>query len=171
MLRLKYSCVQESTADDWVKQGIGEIHDPEKYIMQSIEQKENIVLVEEINLQIREIQNEFDEKISQLKDDYDRKYESVEDELRIAERELIAQYGEEDSAMSKKELSSKLISLRDRFESEKEDVLEDKIEDAKKLERQYEKKIIQFIEQYDSEPYIEFVTKSDSLNYKAVLKE
>ena len=168
---LKYSCVQESTADDWVKQGIGEIHDPEEYIMQSIEQKENIVLVEEINLQIREIQNEFDEEISQLKDDYDRKYESVEDELRIAERELIAQYGEEDSVMSKKELSSKLISLRDRFESEKEDVLEDKIEDAEKLGRQYEKKIIQFVEQYDSEPYIEFVTKPGSLNYKAVLKE
>ena len=168
---LKYSCVQESTADDWVKQGIGEIHDPEEYIMQSIEQKENIVLVEEINLQIREIQNEFDEEISQLKDDYDRKYESVEDELRIDERELIAQYGDEDSVMSKKELSSKLMSLRDRFESEKGDVLEDKIEDAEKLERQYEKKMIQFIERYDSEPYIEFVTKSGSLNYKAVLKD
>ena len=168
---LKYSCVQESTAEDWVEQGIGEIHDPEDYIMQSIEQKENIVLVEEINLQIIEIQNEFDEKLSQLKDDYDKKYQTVEDELKAAERELVVKYNEEDSELTKEELSSKIIILRDRFESEKEEVLEDKIEDAEKLGEKYEKKMIQFIEKYESAPYVEFVTKSGPLNYKAVLRE
>ena len=168
---LKYSCVLESTAEDWVKQGVGEIHDPEEYIMQSIEQKENIVLVEEINLQIISIQNEFDEKLSQLKADYDKKYKAVEDELKTAERELVVKYNEEDSELSKEELSSKIIILRDRFESEKEDVLEDKIDDAEKLGTQYEKKMIKFIEKYESEPYIEFVTKSGPLNYKAVLRE
>ena len=168
---LKYSCVQETTAEDWVEQGIGEIHNPEDYIMQSIEQKENIVLVEEINLQIIEIQNEFDEKLSQLKDDYDKKYKTVEDELKTAERELVVKYNEEDSELTKEELSSKIIILRDRFESEKEKVLEDKIDDAEKLGKNYEKKMIQFIEKYESEPYVEFVTKSGPLNYKAVLRE
>ena len=168
---MKYSCLSESTAEDWAEQGIGEIHDPEDYIMQSIEQKENFVLVEEINLQITGIQNEFDEKLSQLKDDYDKKYKAVENELKSAERELIKKYSEVDSELSKKELSSKIISLRDRFESEKEDVLENKIEDAEKLGHRYEKKMNRLVEKYDSEPYVEFITKSGSLNYKAVLKE
>ena len=168
---LKYSCVQESTAEDWVEQGIGEIHDPEVYILQSIEQKENTVLVEEINLQIIDIQNEFDEKLSELKDNYDKKYKVVEDELKVAERELVVKYNEEGSELSKEELSSKIIILRDRFESKKENVLEDKIEDAEKLGLQYEKKMIKFIEKYESEPYVEFVTKSGPLHYKAFLRE
>ena len=54
----KYSCVPDDTADKWVEQGIAEFPDPEEFIMKSIERKETLLEVEEINQQIREMQNE-----------------------------------------------------------------------------------------------------------------
>ena len=166
----KYSCILETTAKKWIEQGIGEAHDPEDFIVQSIEQKDNIRNIAEINQQLNEIRTEFDDELEQLKKNYDLKYDEVLDELREAEKELIENY-EERSGMSKEELSAKILSVRERYESEKEDTLEDKISDAKKLEKYYEKKISNFIQGFDSELYVEFTTNSNKLDYVAILRE
>ena len=166
----KYSCVLETTSEKWIEQGIGEVHDPEDFIIQSIEQKENLLSIAEINQQLNDIRNDFDDELEQLKKDYDIKYDRVLGELRKTEKELIQNY-EERSGMSKEELSTKIQSVREKYESEKEDVLEDKISDAKKLERRYEKKISNFIQGFDSELYVEFTTNSSKLEYVAILRE
>ena len=166
----KYSCILETTADQWIEQGIGEIHDPDEFITQSIEQKDNLRDIAQINQQLNEIRNEFDNELEQLKKDYDIKYDELLDESRQVEKELIQNY-EDRSGMSKEELSTKILSVRERYESEKENVLEDKIHDAKKLERNYEKKISNFIQGFDSELYVEFTTNSSKLEYVAILRE
>ena len=154
----------------WIEQGIGEVHDPEDFIVQSIEQKDNLRNIAEINQQLNEIRIEFDDELEQLKKNYDIKYDEVLDELREAEKELIENY-EERSDMPKEELSAKILSVRERYESEKEDVLEDKINDAKKLERHYEKKISNLFKGLTLNLYVEFTTNSNKLEYVAILRE
>ena len=139
----KYSCVLEDTANKWVEQGIAEFPNPEEYIMKSIERKETHLEIEEINQQIRKIQNELENEKIALKKQYDTKYEELLSQSKESEKKAIHDYNE-DMYASKEELSKIINSLREKYESDKEEVLKDKIKETKKLEREYESNIIQF---------------------------
>ena len=166
----KYSCMLEATANEWVEQGIGEIHDPEEFIMQSIERKEHLVVVEEINQQINKIRNDLEVEKIELKKEFDVKYDNVSDQLRDAEKEMLKDYGDK-PGMSKKELSTKIIFLRDRYDSEKEEILQNKIKAFDELEQKYEQKMDDLIRNYETNPYVRFTSNSGQLDYEAVLNE
>ena len=166
----KYSCIPDTTAQEWIEEGIGEIHDPEEFIMQSIEQKENLRDIAEINEKLDVIRDNYHNELEQLKKDYDLKYENVFDQLRESERDLIQSY-EDKSGMSKEELSEKIMLVREKYESEKEDILDDKVKDSKKLKRTFEKNMSNFIQNFDSELYVEFNTDSGKLGYEAILRQ
>ena len=166
----KYSCILEDTADKWIEQGIAEFPNPEEYIMKSIERKETHLEIEEINQQIREIQNELEDEKIALKKQYDTKYDELLSESKETEKDAIKDY-KKDSEASKEELSEMINSIRNQYESDKEDVLKDKIKDAKKLEREHKSEIIQFAQSYDENPYIQIILKSGKTGYEAVTRE
>ena len=166
----KYSCVLEDTANKWVEQGIAEFPNPEEYIMKSIERKETLLEVEEINQQIREIQNEFEDEKIALKKLYDTKYDGLLSESKGTEKNAIQDFNE-DSDASKEELSKMINSIREKYESDKEDVLKDKIKDTKKLEREFKNKMAEFAQNYDDHPYIQVISNSGNTGYEAIARE
>lgn len=166
----KYSCVLEDTANKWVNQGITEFPNPEEYIMKSIERKETLLEIEEINQQIREIQNELEDEKTALKKQYDIKYDELLSESKDTEKSAIQEYNE-DSDAPKEELSKMINSIREKYESDKEEVLKDKIKDTQKLEREYKSKMSEFAQNYDDHPYIQVISDSGKTRYEAVAKE
>ena len=166
----KYSCVLDDTANKWVEQGIAEFPNPEEYIMKSIERKETLLKIEEINLQIREIKNELeDEKIS-LNKHYDIKYDELLSESKETEKATIKEYNE-DSEISKEELSKMINSNREQYESDLKDILRDKIKDTKKLEKEHKRKMVKFAQSYDDDPYIKVILNSGKMGYDAIARE
>lgn len=165
----KYSCILEDTANKWIEQGIAEFPNPEQYIMESIERKETILEIEEINQQIREIQNELEEEKIVLKKQYDTKYDELLSQSKEAEKRAIKNY--KDSNTSKEDLSKLINSIREKYETDKEDVLKDKIKDTKKLESEHKSKMIQFAQNYDHHPYIQVIINSGNTGYEAVTRE
>ena len=166
----KYSCVLEDTANKWADQGIAEFPNPEEYIMKSIERKETLLEVEEVNHEIREIQNDLEGEKITLKKQYDLKYDELFSESKYAEKNAVQDY-DKDSDASKKELGRMINSIREKYESDKEDALNDKIKDMKKLERDFKRKMIQFAQNYDDHPYIQVIQNSGHIEYEAVARE
>ena len=138
----KYSCVLEETASRWIDQGIAEFHDPEDYIMKSIERKEAHVRMEEINQKIREIEDSLENEQMDLKKRYDLMYAETQLASKEAERAVIKDFS--DGNISNEQLSRKISDIREDLESDKEKILRDKVKDAKNLERTYEKKMETF---------------------------
>ena len=164
----KYSCIMENTANKWAEQGIAEFPDPEEYIMKSIEKKEVSLEVDEINLQIREMQNELEDNMIALKKQYDTRYDELQSESKETEKKILKDY--KDSETSKKDLSRIINSIREQYESDKEDVLKDKIKDIKKLEREHKNRMMQFAQNYHH-PYIQVILNAGSTAYEAVARE
>ena len=166
----KYSCVLEDTADKWVEQGIAEFPNPEEYIMKSIERKETLVNIEEINQQIREMEKGFAEKQSELQKLYDAKYDQLLSESKKAEKDAIKDYND-NSETSKEELSKTINSIREQYESDMEDLLDEKIKDVKELEKNHKRKMKEFTENYNDDPYIKIVLNSSKTGYEAAARE
>ena len=166
----KYSCVLEDTANKWIEQGIAEFPNPEEYIMKSIERKETFLEIEEINKQIRKIQKDLEDTKIALKKQYDTKYDELLSESKEVEKRTIKQHNE-DSEASKKDLSKMINSIREKYESDKEDILKNKIQDTKKLERKYKNKMAEFVQNYDEHPYIQVIQNSSKTGYEATVRE
>jgi hypothetical protein len=166
----KYSCVLDDTANKWVEQGIAEFPNPEEYIMKSIERKETLLKIEEINLQIRKIKNELEDKKISLKKQYDIKYDELLSESKETEKATIKEYNK-DSKISKEELSKMINSNREQYESDLKDILRDKIKDTKKLEKEHKRKMVKFAQSYDDDPYIKVILNSGKMGYDAIARE
>jgi hypothetical protein len=166
----KYSCVLEDTANKWVEQGIVEFPNPEEYIMKSIERKETLLDIEEVNQQIREIRNELEDEKIALKKQYDTKYDELLSQSKNVEKKAIKDYTE-DSNGTKEELGNTINSIRKQYESDKEDVLNDKIKDTKKLERENKRMMVKFAQSHDHHPYIHVIKNSGNAGYEAVARE
>ena len=166
----KHSCVLEDTANKWIEQGIAETPNPEEYIMKSIERKETLLEIEEVNQKIREIQKKLEDEKIALKKQYDIKYDELLSKSKETEKSTIQEYNE-GSDISKEELSKMINSIREQYESDKERTLKDKIKDTKKLEREHESEMIQFTQNYDDHPYIQVIAKSNNVEYEAVARE
>ena len=162
----KYSCVSDETASKWVEQRIAEFPDPEEYIMKSIQQKESILEIEEINHQIRKINETFEDMKIDLKKKYDIQYDELLSESKQAERDVINKY-QESSELSKEDLSKMINSIREDYESDKDKVLRDKIDDIKSLEKKLEDKMIEFVETYDDHLYIKVISDFNG-TYEAI---
>jgi len=166
----KYSCVLEDTADKWVEQGIAKFPNPEEYIMKSIERKEILLEIEEINQQIVEIQKVLEDEKSALKKHYDVKYDELLSKSRDAEKEAINTYNK-DSEASKEELSKMINSIRNQYEYDKEGMLKDKINDTKKLEKEHKNRMAEFAQNYDEHPYIQVILNSGNTGYEVIARE
>ncbi|MGH1567378.1 MAG: hypothetical protein ACRBB5_08200 [Nitrosopumilus sp.] len=165
----KYSCISEDTANTWIEQKIAKFPDPEEYILDSIEQKEYDLEIEEINYDIRNIIEAFDDAKIDLKREYDIKYDDLLSESKQAEKDAVSKYNES-SELSKDSLAKTINSIREEYESDKKKLLLDKVVDAKELEKKYERKIMKYVDDYADHPYIEVVPNFGSILYEAVAR-
>ncbi len=165
----KYSCISEDTANTWIEQKIAKFPDPEEYILDSIEQKEYDLEIEEINYEIRNIIEAFDDAKIDLKREYDIKYDDLLSESKQAEKDAVSKY-DESSELSKDSLAKTIYSIREEYESDKKKLLLDKVVDAKELEKKYERKIMKYVDDYADHPYIEVVSNFGSILYEAVAR-
>lgn len=162
----KYSCIMEETAQEWIDQGIAEIHDPESYIMEKISSKETQQKIHDINQQIKEFKFELQDKQAQLKKSYDRKYAEALEESKTEEKKATKDYSER-PGMTKEELSKKIILIRDQYESAKDDLLREKQQELERLEYEYENKIKSIVDRYQFDPDIKIVWNSAKSSYEA----
>lgn len=160
-----YSCVFEETAQEWVDQGIAEYPDVEDFIRKSIEKKESFLLIDEINHQIRQIELQLEDEKSLLDEEYEKKFEALYVKSKEYERQITNDYNE-NSKMSKDELSQKIISLREQYEDDWEELESGKKNEKRDMERKFERMIENLVEEYDDEPLIKIVNKG-GISYRA----
>ena len=166
----KYSCVLEDTAQKWVGQGTAVFPNSDDYIADSIRQKESIRKIDEVNVQISEMRQELELKKLEIKKIYDKKYGDALEQSKTDEKNATLQYNQDHDA-TKEELSAKILQIRNDYEDEKEDILKDKIKEIKLVENEHKQKIMNLVELYESDPYIEIVPDSGKISYHAVLRE
>ncbi len=73
--------------------------------------------------------------------------------------------------MSKDELSQTIIHIREKYESDRQQLLEDKERDIDALERHFENRIVKLIDQYADDPMIKIIHTSSQIGYQAILHE
>ncbi|WP_278975992.1 hypothetical protein [Nitrosopumilus sp.] len=166
----KYSCVPDDTAKEWVEQGLAEFHNVDDYVATSIENKDKSVRVEEVNLQIREMKQDLEEKQMNLKKEYDKKYDDAISQSKIDEKNATVDYNQR-TGMSKEELSIKIGKIRENLESEKESILEKKIDDLKNLEKEFKDRMKELVSLYDDDPYVEVRLNLGHTGYEAVSRQ
>lgn len=162
-----YSCIMEDTANQWIEDGIAEIHDPESYIVDKINDKEAQQKVYDINEHIREFKFELQEKQAELKKEYDKKYDETLEESKNAERQATKDYNER-QGMTKEELSKKIISIREEYRDTKDGLLQEKQYALQRLEDTYESKIKDYVDSFEFEPDIKIVWNSAKSGYEAI---
>lgn len=165
----KYSCILAATANQWVTQGIAEFHDPESFIMKSIDKKSTDLKIEEINQQIRKIETEFEEQKVQLEKDYDKKYDDALEQSKQEEKDAIKNQSER-PGMTKEELSHKISTIREHYESVKEYVMSEKMQDIDVIDKAYKHRMKELAKDYDLDPYVEIVKDSTEFGYEAISK-
>ncbi|NND86858.1 MAG: hypothetical protein HKM23_06005 [Nitrosopumilus sp.] len=166
----KYSCVLDDTAKDWIEQGLAESHSVDDYVAASIENKDASERVEKVNQQIWEIKKEFEENQIKLKKEYDIKYDDALTASKIDEKNATVDYNQR-SGMSKEELSIKIGEIRENLESEKESLLENKIDDLKSLEKEFEDAMKELVSLYEDDPFVEVRLNMGHIGYEAVSRD
>ena len=166
----KYSCMLDDTAKKWVEQGLAEIHGVEDYIVTSIEDKDTSVRIGEIRLQIQDMKKEFEEKQIELKKFYDKIYDDALTQSKLDEKKVTLDYTQR-PGMTKEELSIKIGEIREDYESEKESILDNKIDDLKELENQFEQSMKDLVSFYEQDPYIEVRLNSGHIAYEVIARK
>lgn len=163
----KYSCVLEVTANEWIKNGIAEFHDSQSYITDQIYGKETLLRIHSINSQIQELDAELEAKKLELKKTYDIKYDEELTKSKQDEKKAIKEFNER-SDMTEEELSRKILLIRNQYESQKENLLQENIDSLKNLEESHMKKLTEFVSNYDYDQYIKIVWNSAKSSYETV---
>jgi hypothetical protein len=163
----KYSCVMQDTADSWTEQGIAEIHDPQSYIMEKIQDKDTSVKILEVNSQLKKFDDELVQKQADLKIAYDQKYADALEQSKANEKKAIKDQSER-PGMSLEELSTKIMQIRKQYDSTQDQLLQEKISDLKTLEDTYKETVKNFVDIYELDPHLKIVWNSDLSKYEAV---
>lgn len=163
----KYSCVLDQTAQEWIDQGIAEIHSTDNYIRKSIDKKDTDLRIAEITMQIQNMVRDFDDEKLELKKFYDKVYADLQSKAKHDEKNATLDYNQR-SGMSKEELSIKIAEIREKYEDEKESILDEKIHDLKELEDKFEESMEDLVSIYEQDPYIEVRLNSGGISYEVI---
>ena len=165
----KYSCVLQETAESWITQGIAEQHDPQSYILDKIQDKDVSVTIIEVNQKIQGFYDELALQQAELKEQFDKKYDDALLQSKLDEKRAIKDQSERVN-MSKEELSNKIIQIRKHYDSTKDNIMQEKIDALKSLDKTYDENLKKFAQTYDLDPYVKIVWNSDYSKYEAVKK-
>lgn len=162
-----YQCVSESTAENWLDEGIGEVHDLLQYISGKDQYK--IVLDEayEINQEILRIDEEYALKQIQLEAKYRDILKEAKNSARQTEKDLLGEFRISDT-MTNDEFSKKILDARANHESEKEQITKDKSDAIISLELELKDTMLDVVEKYENDLDIEVIWNTEKSTYEAV---
>ncbi|GKS66495.1 hypothetical protein YTPLAS73_00420 [Nitrosarchaeum sp.] len=163
----KYSCILQETADSWIIQGIAEKHNPESYILDQIQDKDVSLMIIEVNQKIQEFYDNLAIKQAELKAQFDKKYDDALLQSKLDEKMAIKNQSERQN-MSKEELSNKIIQIRKQYDSTKDNIMQEKINALKELDKITDENLEKFVQTYELDPYIKVVWNSQYSKYEAV---
>ena len=151
-----YGCVLESVAETWIAEEVAEIHDLTEFILSKDKQKEIENQVYVINQEIDEIYDKNSLDQIQLKKKYDKMYEDAEKSAKQEEKSFLLKFNAENQ-MSNKELSIKIMEIRNNNESNKEQILEDKLNALEDLKLELHKKLQNMASSFEDNPDIKMI--------------
>jgi len=165
----KYSCILQETAESWITQGIAEKHNPESYILDQIKDKDVSLTIIEVNQKIQGFYDDLALKQAELKTQFDKKYDDALLQSKLDEKKAIKDHSERPN-MSKEELSNKIIQIRKQYDSTKDNIMQEKLDALKELDKITGKNLEEFAQSYELDPYVKVVWNSQFSKYEAVKK-
>lgn len=175
-----YACITEATAQMWVQRGMGEIPDTKllahpdgklfgtpQYIQEAIDYREIGTMIYKINEQFQSISDGIEFQKYELVKKYNRMYDIEEKEARDAETDMIKKHA---SSMSKEEISELISAIRSKYKDSMEDILDDKKEAIKDLQKKFDEQALIIKREYDNIPEIDIIWDSDIQSYQAMLR-
>ena len=167
-------CVTEFSAQQWIRYGIGERPGIAEIINDAgLENHNSITLegkIEIINQQIREFDEDYQIKQNEIIKLYDIKYQNVDIEAKRAERERVAEYSA-NKTLTEKEVSDKILLIRNQIGVEKDKVLEEKLEALDDLRVEFDKNVLGLVTAFEDRLGIKIIWNSDISSYEAVKQE
>lgn len=167
-------CVTEFSAQQWIRYGIGERPGIAEIINDAgLENNDSITVegkIEIINQKIREFDEDYQIQQNEIVKQYDIKYENVEIEAKRAEREMVAEYSA-NKTLTEKEISDKILLIRNQIGSEKDKVLEEKLEALDELRVEFDKNVLGLITAFEDRLGIKIIWNSNISSYEAVKQE
>ena len=164
-------CVTEFSAQQWIRYGIGERPGIAEIINDAGLENHNSITVEGkieiINQQIREFDEDYQIKQNEIIKLYDIKYQNVDIEAKRAEREMIAEYSA-NKTLTEKEISDKILLIRNQIGSEKDKVLEEKLQALNDLRVEFDKNVLGLVTAFEDRLGIKIIWNSDISSYEAV---
>jgi len=164
-------CVTEFSAQQWIRYGIGERPGIAEIINNAGLENHNSITVEGkieiINQQIREFDENYQIKQNEIIKLYDIKYQNVDIEAKRAEREMVAEYSA-NKTLTEKEISDKILLIRNQIGSEKDKVLEEKLEALDDLRVEFDKNVLGLVTAFEDRLGIKIIWNSDISSYEAV---
>ena len=164
-------CVTEFSAQQWIRYGIGErpgiveiINDVELENHQSITVEGKIEI---INQKIRELDENYQIKQKEIIKLYDIKYQNVDVEASRAERQLTSEFSSNNN-MTEKELSDKILLIRNQIGSQKDKVLEEKLQALEELKGEFDKNIFSLVTAFEERLGIQIIWNPNIDNYEAI---
>jgi len=161
-----YGCVLESVAKTWIADGVAEIHDLTEFILSKDKQKEIENQVFVINQEINEIYDKNVLEEIQLKKKYDIMYDDADKFAKQEEKNLLLKFNAENQ-MSNKELSIKIMEIRNNNESNKEQILEEKLESLEGLKLELHKELQNMASGFKDNPDIKMIWDSEDERFYA----
>lgn len=167
-------CVTEFSAQKWIRYGIGERPGIAEIINNAeLENQDSITVegkIEIINQQIREFDEDYQMKQNEIIKLYDIQYGNVDIEAKRAEREMVAEYSA-DKTLTAKEISDKILFIRNQIGAEKDKVLEEKLKALDDLRAEFDKNVLGLVTAFEDRLGIKVIWNSDISSYEAVKQE
>jgi len=167
-------CVTEFSAQQWIRYGIGERPGITEIINDvGLENQDSITVedkIEIINQQIREFDENYQVKQNEIIKLYDIKYQNVDIEAKRAERDRVTEYSA-NKTITAKEVSDKILLIRNQTGTEKAKVLEEKLEVLDDLRVEFDKNVLGLVTAFEDRLGIKIIWNSDISSYEAVKQE
>ncbi len=161
-----YGCVLESVANTWIEEDLAEVHELTQFILDKDEQKEIENQIYEINQEITVIYEDSVIEVIEIKKKYDIMYLDADKLASQEQKELLDKFYSENE-MNKDELSTSIMEVREKNESYKEKILEDKAEALEDLKRDLHRKMQQMASEFEDNDAIKLVWNSNAEKYHA----
>ena len=164
-------CVTEFSAQQWIRYGIGERPGIAEIINDAELENQNSITVEGkieiINQQIREFDEDYQIKQNEIIKLYDIKYQNVDIEAKRAEREMLAEYSA-NKTITEKEVSDKILLIRNQIGAKKDTVLEEKLEAMDELRVEFDKNVFGLVTAFEDRLGIKIIWNSNISSYQAI---
>lgn len=163
----EYGCVLESTANEWIYDGTGEIHELTQFILDKDKQKETDNQVFELNQEIDIMYDEYILDQIKLKKTYDQMYRDQDLIKNQDEKDLSIEFNSSED-MTKEDFSNQIKEIRKNNETKKVQILEVKSQALEDIEVEFHRKMQQMASGYDTNSEIKILWDSDSSKFYAI---